>query len=224
MKLDAMIPRPCVYNGASQNFLWVVSPTLAPTSGSGACPTTARIESRPDCVGFLTPAQAAALDPRGIGVNANLLGFINSRYPLPNDLSGGNGLNTALYRFNAPNTRKDDIYTGRIDIVPTETQRLFFRATITRRDSTNALQQFPGDADAVSFSDESFSFVGNHNWVINANATNSFTAGLVKQVNLFTPAPADSFPNSFSFGPITAPRLISIRSKRFVPRSGRRNI
>jgi hypothetical protein len=175
------------------------------TAGTGACPSTARIESRPDCVGFLSLAQAAALDPQGVGINANLLSFINSRYPLPNDLSGGNGLNTALHRFNAPNVRDDDIYTGKIDIVPSDNQRIFFRATITRRDSTNALQQFPGDADAVSFADKSYSFVGNHNWVINSNFTNSFTAGMVKQVNLFTPAAAASFPNSFSFGPITAP-------------------
>lgn len=176
------------------------------TTTGAACPSTARIDTRPDCIGFLTQAQAAQLDPRGIGINQALLDFINSRYPLPNDLTGGNGVNTGLFRFNAPNTRSDDIYTGRIDANPTNNQKLFFRTTITRRDSTNALQQFPGDADAVTFSDESFGIAAGHTWVISPTLTNSFIGGLSKSVNLFIPAAASSFPNSLTGGGVlTAP-------------------
>lgn len=175
------------------------------TANGSACPANSRIDTRPDCVGFLTQAQAAALDPRGTGVNQALLGFINSRFPLPNDLNGGDGLNTGLLRFNAPNVRSDDIYTGRVDVTPTNNQKFFVRTTITRRTSTNALQQFPGDADAVSLSDQSFAIAGGHTWVINESLTNSFIAGLSKSVNIFTPAAASSFPNSFTFGILTAP-------------------
>ena len=170
------------------------------TTTGAACPSTARLDTRPDCVAFLSQAQAAALDPRGIGVNQELLSFINSRYPLPNDLSGGNGLNTGLLRFNAPNIRNDDIYTGRIDFNPTDNQKFFVRTTITRRDSTNSSQFFPGDEDAVTFSDKSFAIAGGHTWVINESLTNIFIAGLSKSVNIFTPAEASSFPNSFTFG------------------------
>jgi len=57
-------------------------------------PYTARASTHPQCVSFLTPDQIRALDPAGVGVNQALLDFINARYPLPNDLTAGNGINT----------------------------------------------------------------------------------------------------------------------------------
>ena len=39
----------------------------------------------------LSPAQAAALDPQGIGFNSSLLSLFGSRYPRANDLSGDLG-------------------------------------------------------------------------------------------------------------------------------------
>lgn len=176
------------------------------TGTGGACPTNARLNTRPDCIGFLTQGQIAALDPQGVGVNTALLSFINSRYPLPNDLLGGNGVNTGLFRFNAPNTRDDQIYTTRIDGTPGDNHRLFGRLTVTRRDSTNAVQQFPGDDDAVTFQDRSYSLAGGHTWIINSQWTNVATLGLSKSVNIFTPPDIPSFPNSFTAGGVlTAP-------------------
>lgn len=179
----------------------------ATNSVTGApCTAASRLDTTPNCIGFLTSSQIAALDPRGVGVNTALLSFINSRYPLANDLAGGNGINTGLYRFNAPNVRADNIYTGRVDVNPTQNQKIFVRTTITRRDSTNALQQFPGDGDAVSFQDKSFAIAGGHTWVINPSITNVATVGLSKSVNIFTPPSIPSFPNSFSAGGVlTAP-------------------
>src|SRR5205085_8978436 len=55
------------------------------TSTGAACPFTSRLDTRPDCIGFLSLAQSAALDPRGIGANTALFSFINSRYPAAND-------------------------------------------------------------------------------------------------------------------------------------------
>src|SRR6266478_10135433 len=54
------------------------------------------------CVTILTAAQVAALDPQGVGADTALESVINSRYPRPNDLTGGDGVNTGLFRFNAP--------------------------------------------------------------------------------------------------------------------------
>lgn len=171
-----------------------------------ACGASSRLDTTPNCIGILTSTQVAALDPRGIGFNTALLNFNNARYPLPNDLTGGNGINTGLYRFNAPNVRADNIYTTRIDVNPTQNQRIFGRFTITRRDSTNALQQFPGDEDAVSFKDKSYSIAGGHTWVITPSITNVATVGLSKSVNIFTPPTIPSFPNSFGAGGVlTAP-------------------
>jgi len=173
-----------------------------------ACPANSRANdpATAGCIGYLTPTDIAALDPQHVGVNQSLLGLYNSRFPHANDLTLGNGVNTGGFRWNAPNTRDDNIYTTRFDVVPTDRQRAFVRFTITRRDSTNSSQFVPGDEDAVSFQDKSFAIAVGHTWLISPNLTNSLTAGASKQQNFFAP-PVDqpSFPYSFSGGTIGAP-------------------
>lgn len=169
------------------------------------CTFQSRQNTTPNCISFLTPAQIRALDPQGIGVNQNLLSYINQRYPLPNDLTLGDGINTGGFRFNAPVTRADNTYTTRIDGVINDKQKVFGRLTLTRRDSTNSVALFPGDPDSVAFSDSSYQVVGGHSWSITSNFFNNFTGGLSAQIFDFAAAPAASFPNSFSFGPITNP-------------------
>ena len=170
------------------------------TTTGAACPANARLDTRADCIGFLSTAQIATLDPRGVGANQALLAFINSRYPQANDLTGGDGINTGLFRFNAPNQRADNIVTGRIDGIINDAQKMFGRMTVTRRASTNAFQQFPGDQDAVTFNDKSYSWVVGHSWAISSRLFNQATVGVSKSVNIFTPAEAASFPNSFNAG------------------------
>jgi len=169
------------------------------------CLATSRLDTTPQCISFQSVAQSAAFDPRGIGVNTALLAFINARYPLPNDVTGGDGRNTGLLRFNAPNVRDDKIYTTRVDANATDNQRFFVRYTLTHRDSTNALAFLPGDPDSVTFQDRSYALAGGHTWAISPRFTNVVTLGLVKQVNLFTPPEIPSFPHSFAGGPIGAP-------------------
>ncbi len=179
--------------------------TIGYINNNAGCLATSRLDTTPNCISFQTPAQTAAFDPRGVGVNAALLAFINARYPLPNDLTGGDGRNTGLLRFNAPNLRDDKIYTTRVDANLSDRQRLFVRTTFTIRDSTNAVPFLPGEDPAQTFQDRSYAVAGGHTWVISSRFTNVVTLGLVKQVNLFTPPSIPSFPNSFSGGPIGAP-------------------
>jgi hypothetical protein len=172
------------------------------------CTTGARANdpATAGCIAYLTPAEIAAIDPRGVGVNSALLGLYNSRFPLPNDLTGGDGVNTGVYRFNSPNLRDDRIITTRFDAVPTDRQRLFVRYTNSNIDSTNTLQFLPQDEDAQLFQDRSIGIAVGHTWIITPNLSNVLTLGLSRQVNLFSP-PSDlpSFPYSFSGGTIGAP-------------------
>lgn len=180
------------------------------TANGAACPANSRLDTRPDCIGFLSQAQIATLDPRGIGGNQALLSFINSRYPQANDVTGGDGINTGLFRFNAPNTRADNIYTSRIDGNISSRQKMFGRLTATRRGSTNAFQLFPGDQDAVTFQDKSYSWVVGHSWVISPKFFNQVTVGVSKSKNFFTPAEAASFPNSFNAGGVLTSPFASL--------------
>ena len=175
------------------------------TSTGAACPTTARLDTRPDCIGFLTEAQARALDPQGVGVNQALLSFINSRYPKANDLTGGNGINTGLFRFNAPVVVGNNTYTSRIDGNINENQRAFGRLSLTRNSQTNGLELFPGDGDSQVLNDKSYQFVVGHSWVINPSLTNQATVGVSRQLWDFPVAPSAAYPNSFTFAVIQSP-------------------
>jgi hypothetical protein len=175
-------------------------------NNTAGCTSASRANTQPSCISYLTTAQLAALDPKHVGVDSSLLALYNSRFPTANDLTLGDGINTGGFRWNAPNTRDDHIYTFRVDAVPTDHQRLFFRTTLTRRASTNAIQFLPQDADAVSLKDNSYSWVIGHTWIISPSLTNVATVGMSKSILLFAP-PADqpSFPFSFSGGTIGAP-------------------
>jgi len=185
------------------NFL---AGTIGYINNGPGCTTASRLNTTPACISFLSLAQAAALDPQGIGRNAALFGFLATRYPTPaNDPTGGDGRNTGLLRFNAPNIRDEITHTVRIDGNPTDRQRIFFRYTKAKRESTNALAFLPGDPDAVTFKDRSYGFATGWNWSISPALTNVFTGGMTKQANFFTPASAGSFPYSFGGGPVGAP-------------------
>ena len=152
-------------------------------------------------ISFLTPAQVAAIDPQGIGPNAALLSFINSRYPLPNDLTAGNGINTGGFRFNAPSKRTDNTYTTRIDFNMTDKQKLFGRFNIAKRlqtDTVNTVaQMFPEDPESGQIEVQDYAWVVGHTWVPSSTLVNQLTVGVSRSGLLF-PAPfKPNFPNVY---------------------------
>lgn len=185
------------------------------------CPTNARLNTRPECITTLTPAQVAALDPRGIGANPALLEFIRSRYPEANDLTAGNGINTGGFRFNSPSQRADNTYTTRIDSNLTQNQRVFGRFNIARRDQTDTVnsvaQQFPGDPETGLIIVRDFTFAAGHTYAPNAAFVNQATVGMSRSGLEFPALFAPAFPNSFTFGPLTAPFAGISSQTRTVP-------
>ena len=194
---------------------------LAFVNNAPGCTANARITTAPQCITILTPAQVAALDPQGVGVNQALLDFVNQRYPLPNDLTLGNGVNTGGFRFNAPSLRADNTYTGRVDFNLSNAQRLFVRAnkiSAAQTDTVNSVaQQFPGDPETALITTGDWAFAVGHNWTVNDSFVNSATVGLTKSIlgfpNLFHP----SSPQSYTFGPLTAPFAGFATQAREVP-------
>lgn len=84
------------------------------------------------------------IDPRGIGPNAAALAVMN-RYPIPNDTSIGDGINTSGYRFNAPITLNWQTYIAKLDYALDSQGRhqLFVRGNL-QDDNQSAAAQFPG--------------------------------------------------------------------------------
>ena len=173
------------------------------------CPTNSRLNTNPNCITILTPAQVAALDPLHIGGNQALLSFVNQRYPLPNDLTLGDGINTGGFRFNAPSLRADNTYTGRVDWNISNAQRLFVRANKISANQTdtvnNVAAQFPGDPETAQIVTGDYAVAVGHNWTATPNFVNSATVGITKSVldfpNLFHP----SSPQSYGFTGLSTP-------------------
>lgn len=172
---------------------------LAYLNNAPGCPTDARLNTRPECITVLTPEQVRALDPAGVGANQPLLSLINNRFPLPNDLTAGNGINTGGFRFNAPSHRADNNYTARIDWNVTDRQRMFGRVNFVRAlqtDTVNTVaQQFPSDPESGQIGTEDYAFVVGHNWVASPNVVNDARVGLSRSGLLFPRPFAPSFPN-----------------------------
>ncbi len=127
----------------------------------------------------ISPAQAAALDPQGLGFNSSLQSILSSRYPHANDFSGDAGdlVNTAGFKFNAPYPYKEDNYSQRVDFKLTPQISFEGVGRFTRTNATQSAIQFPGDPETFPFLDQSYDWAGINTWVIGSNKTNQVEVG-----------------------------------------------
>jgi hypothetical protein len=150
-------------------------------NNTAGCTFQSRLNTTPNCITILTPAQVAAKDPQGIGPNAALLAYLNGRYPHANDPSLGDGINTGGFRFNATSKRKDATYTTRFDWNATDKQKVFVRFNIARRtqdDTVNSVaEQFPGDGTTSQIVVKDYSIAGGWDWTITNSFFNRVTIG-----------------------------------------------
>ena len=188
---------------------------------TAGCPTSPRLTTAPQCITILSQAQIAALDPAGIGADASLFSFINERYPLPNDLSAGDGVNTGGFRFNAPSRRADNTYTTRIDYSPNSAHKFFGRFNIARRlqtDTVNSVAaQFPGDPETGQIVVRDYTWVVGHTWTASPTFVNQVTVGAARSGLLFPRDFKPAFPNILTFGAGLSAPFAGISSQdRFV--------
>jgi hypothetical protein len=142
----------------------------------------------PNCISTL-PATAAAgqpsvtaFDPLGIGPNAALTSFIQSRYPTANSTSVGDGLNTGGFQFNAPGNQTLNDYVARVDLNLTSKMKVFARGTLVKEtDDRNPSVRFPGDPLTFIDTDHSYAYVFGHTWTISNTKVNQFVYGETRQ-------------------------------------------
>lgn len=159
-----------------------------------------------DCVTILPAAQVAMLDPCSTAgcTNATTPGFVapgvapilkqlfQTRYPAPNDFTSGDGLNTAGFRFNAPNPLTENIYTARVDYNINSKHKMFTRFNFNNLDSINVPIQFKGDPLTAPNIVRDRAWVIGETWIPNARLVNQFTYGETRanldQPILFNPS------------------------------------
>ncbi|MCB1024558.1 MAG: carboxypeptidase regulatory-like domain-containing protein, partial [Acidobacteria bacterium] len=96
-----------------------------------------------------------------------------------NDPSGGDGINTGAFRFNAPRTISENTHIAKLDLNINDSQQLFFRANY-QWDISTGTSMFP-DTPATNLWQHPVGGVIGHNWTINSNMINNFRAGLTRQ-------------------------------------------
>jgi hypothetical protein len=194
---------------------------MAYINNNPGCLATSRSDTTPTCITQLTAAQVQALDPRGTGADPNILSVFTSRYPLPNDIPGGNGVTTGLFRFNAPSHRADNTYTSRLDWKPTFKHSLFARFNFARRNQddtvNNVAQQFPGDPTVAKILVEDYAYALGWTFTINNNMVNQAVYGVSRSGLEFPTLFQPTLPNSWTFAPISNPFPGFSSQTRFVP-------
>ncbi len=100
-------------------------------------------------IGKLSPEQITALDPAHLGANPDVLALLKT-YPLPNDFTQGDQLNTAGFRFNASTPLTWNTYIAKINyqVDPAGKHQVFIRGNLQNDNFvpklSTAIPQFPG--------------------------------------------------------------------------------
>lgn len=175
-----------VYTESARNgiFRYVVGGRNAPAGSSTASVNPDGSPRLPNCSATMTTACIASYN-----VNTNspttfdplVTGIIRS-YPLPNDFSTGDGLNTAGFVFNAPQTEKQWDFVTRFDLKITNNKQLYVRYAQgqqnTINDSVNGgLPVFPGFPGLVDTLRSPKNLAVNFRWSPTPRFTNEFIYG-----------------------------------------------
>ena len=164
------------------------------------CGAASRQNTTHACIGSASGSAVAALDPKGVGINASLLSFVNSRYPHVNDVTGGDGINTGSYRFTTPTPSILYNYVTKIDYTLNDSMKIFGRFSIARQDSTQTVVQFAADPMTHPFQDRSYSYIAGHTWTINPRMTNQLSYGSTVTKYNFATSYNPAGTSKFTFG------------------------
>ncbi len=209
---ERIVPLDSFRNG-SLNYI------LAKDANGNACSFTSRVNTTPQCIGTLSSAQVAALDPQHVGFDSSLLAFINTRYPHANDTSyaSADGINTGGFRFTQPTPDTLYNYVARVDYNLSPKQRIFVRGSIDREDSVYSLNNFPTDPLTNPFQNRSYGYVVSHVWQIGSNKVNQFYYGdNISKLN-FPTSYNPTGPIHLTFGPLSAPYTTGASQRRRIP-------
>ncbi len=135
----------------------------------------------------LSPQQITAMDSTSggpHGPNPVVLNYMNSTYPLPNDSTTGDLLNTAGYRFRAPTYTVRDWYIAKLDYNLTQDgrHRVFVSAALANENEAGApfLPGTPPEQTTVNYNK---GIITNYTAVLTPTLLNNFRYGFIRESN-----------------------------------------
>ncbi len=133
-------------------------------------------------VGKLSPAQVKAQDPAGIGPSADALKLFQS-YPLPNDATVGDNLNTGGFRYNVPRPLNWNTYIAKMDynIDSAGKHQVFVRGQLQNDNFAVGTLQFPGDAPSSVFLENSKGLAVGYTALLSSSLVSNFRYGITRQ-------------------------------------------
>jgi len=133
-------------------------------------------------VARLAPDQVKQLDPQGIGESAAVLADLQ-KYPVSNDTTVGDGLNTGGFRFNGATPLRWNTYITKLDYVIDGAAKhtLFLRGNLQNDNYANGVPQFPGEPASSVFLENSKGFAAGYTAILTNSTVNTFHYGLTRQ-------------------------------------------
>lgn len=122
--------------------------------------------------------QFRQLDPLRIGKSQPILDVLRM-YPVPNDPSAGDNVNTSGFRFNAPVALSWDTYAARFDSNLSDRHNLFLRGNL-QRDRSSDDQRFPGQPPQLTRTANSRGLAVGDTYTFSSTLLNSFRYGLTR--------------------------------------------
>jgi hypothetical protein len=149
------------------------------SSTAGTCPAPSVVDGSPVCT--LSMAQLNPMDPAGIGADQAVLTLLQ-QYPMPNDPTQGDTLNTQGYRFSSDADSSFNTYISRLDyhITQNGSENLFWRGQ-TQNDKQPQPQQFPGESAASTLLDDSKGSTVGLTSILSPTLINDFHWGFIRQ-------------------------------------------
>jgi hypothetical protein len=133
----------------------------------------------------LSPQQITQMDGGSLGPHGPdpvVVTYMNKTYPLPNDSTVGDGLNTAGYRFRAPTDTTKNWYIAKLDynITADAKQRLSVSGALANENSAGApfLPGGPPEQDMVNYNK---GIIAGYSAVITPSLVNNFRYGYVRE-------------------------------------------
>jgi Carboxypeptidase regulatory-like domain len=133
----------------------------------------------------LSPTQITAMDSGSLGPhgpNPAVITYMNSTYPLPNDATVGDGLNTAGYRFRAPTNTKKNWYIAKMDynLTSDAKHRISVSGALANENEAGApfLPGAPPETDIVNYNK---GIIVGYSAVLSQSLVNNFRYGFVRQ-------------------------------------------
>jgi len=158
-------------SGAAYGMDANLHPCVSTTAGCGAIPA-----------GYyaLSPAEIAAIDPAGIGVNLAALQQWSS-FPTPNSDGSFDGLNVLGYRFGAPVNNRFNTGFVRVDVHLDRADKhtLFWRGSL-QHDTVATDPQLPGDPPRQVILNNNKGFAVGYTAILTPQLVNNFRYGLTR--------------------------------------------